>query len=414
VKQSRVCTSSFSMVPILVSLFLLASLPDAFAAEFSFHPSIAVSEEYTDNVFETRDNKRSDFITRLMPGIALTYNASLWDWDLRYAYDYRYYARNSRTGDDTHNLDVHGLTRVIKDLLYFDISDVYERVSLDVSRDRTREGLFIDQSDTNRFVASPYFQFRPKSNLTVRTGYRYRNIWYKDPTGIDRRQHIGFAEATYEYTPRLSYTASYTYTDENSINPNYRHAPYVGFRYEYKDRSFILAQAGYTWFKTRDHGDYDYPYWNVGITHAMGTYTISLASVVLYPEDPESTVTRETDYTLNLTKDFARGNVGLTVSYAKFSGDVTDVENRYAAGVTARYDLGVRLVASLTTGVEKYDHMASNTYTRRIYVNPSLTYRLPKEISLTLSYLYADYYSPLLYADNYSLNRVILEARKTF
>ncbi len=412
--QSRICTSFFRMVPILVSLFLLASSPDVFAGEFSFHPSIAVSEEYTDNVYETRDNKRYDFITRVMPGIALTYNAQLCDWDLRYVYEYRYYARNSRTDDNPQSLNLHGLTRVIKDLFFLDISDVYDRVSLDVSRDRTTEGLFIDQSDTNTFIASPYFQFRPGPNTTLRTGYRYRNVWYKDPTGIDRRQHIGFAEANYEYSSRLTYTASYTYTHENSINPNYRHAPYVGFRYEYKDRSFILAQAGYTWFKTKYHGDFDYPFWNVGITHTMGTYTVSLASVVLYPEDPESSVTRETDYTLNLTKDFGRGNVGLAVSYAKFAGDVTDVENRYAAGVTARYDLGARLVANLSAGVEKYDHIETNTYTRRIYVNPSLTYRLPKEISLILSYYYADYYSPLLYEDNYSLNRVILEARKTF
>lgn len=412
--QSRICSSNFRMVPFLVSLILLASYSDVFAGEFSFHPSIAISEEFTDNVFEERDNKKSDFVTRLLPGIAMTYNASLWDWNLNYAFDYRYYAKNSRSDDTTHNLNVSGLTRVIKDLLFLEVSDVYSRVSLDVSRDRTTEGLFVDQSDSNTFIASPYFSFRPGPKTTVRTGYRYRNVWYKEPEGIDRRQHIGFAEATYEYSPKLNLTASYTYTRENSIYPYNRHAPYVGFRYEYKDRSFVFAQGGYTWFSTKNRGDFNYPFWNGGITHTMGTYSVSLTTGVTYPEDPESTITRETDYALTLTKEFSRGNVGLTVSYADYSGDVVDIENRYLAGITARYEIGAKLVASLATSVEKYDHRGSNTYTRRIFINPALTYPLPKEIFLTLNYIYADFYSPRIYDDNYSVNRVILEARKTF
>jgi predicted porin len=414
VQQYKKNLSCFRFVSLLTSLVLLALFSFAHAGEFSFHPSITIAEEYTDNVFETRDNKRSDFITRLMPGIALTYNASLWDWDLRYAYDYRYYARNSRSGDDTHNLDVHGLTRLIKDLFFLDISDVYERTSLDVSRDRTMEGLFVDQSDRNVFIASPYFNFRPVPKTTVRTGYRYRNVWYKEPEGIDRQQHIGFAEATYEYSPKLNLTASYTYTHENSDYSFDRHTPYVGFRYEYKDRSFVFAQVGYTWINMKNRDDFDDPFWNCGITHTMGTYTLSLTTRVSYPEDPERSVTREEEYALTLAKEFSRGNVGLTVSYTDYSGDDVDTEKRYLAGLTARYEIGARLVAGLSAGVERYDDRASNSYTRRIYVNPTLSYPLPKEIFLTLSYLYADYYSPRIYEDNYTLNRVMLEARKTF
>jgi len=414
VKHYKRNLSCFRSVPLLAALIPLVLLSFAHAGEFSFHPSIAISEEFTDNVFETRDNKRSDFITRVLPGIALTYNAPLWDWNLNYAFDYRYYARNSRSDDTTHDLNVLGLTRVIKDLLFLEISDVYSRVSLDVSRDASREGLFVDQSDNNIFIVSPYFNFRPGPKTTLKTGYRYRNVWYKEPEGIDRRQHIGFAEAAYEYSPRLTYLANYTYTHEDSINPYNRHIPYAGFRYEYKDRSFILAQGGYTWFKTDNHGNYNYPYWNVGITHAMGTYTLSLTSLVQYPEDPESSVTRETDYALTLGKELSKGNVALTVSYAKYSGDVIEVENRYTAGINARYEIGARLMATLSAFAEKYDNRLYDSYTRRIYVSPGLTYQLPKEIFLTLSYIYDDYYSPHIYDDNYTVNRVMLEARKTF
>jgi len=413
-KQYRIRLPKYRFVPFLISHFMLLLPSFACAGEFSLTPSISVSEEYTDNVFETRDFKRSDFITRLIPGLAFRYNSAFWDWDVGYAFDYRFFAKNTRDDDYTHNVNARGLTRLISDALFLEVTDVYQRVSLNVARDYTEESLYGNQSDSNNFTASPYFNFRLGSNSTLRTGYRYINVWYKDPTGIDRRQHVGFAEATYEYSPRLSLSASYTYTHENSESSYDRHVPYVGFRYEYKDRSFLFAQAGYTWFNARGNNSSNYPYWNAGLTHAFGTYTVSLATGVQYPEDPLSGVTRETDYTLTITKELSRGNVALNIGYANFSGDAIDTENRYGGGITARYDLGSRLQATLAAYIERYDHRLSDTYTRRIFLNPSLSYPLPKDVVITLSYVFADYYSPLIYSDNYTVNRVILEMTKTF
>src|SRR6266567_5518108 len=45
------------------------------------NPSIAVSEEFTDNVFQSQANKKSDFITHLSPGLAFKYRTPFWDWD---------------------------------------------------------------------------------------------------------------------------------------------------------------------------------------------------------------------------------------------------------------------------------------------------------------------------------------------
>lgn len=406
--------SCIGLVSFLSALILISLFSFAHAGEFSFHPSIAISEEYTDNVFETRDDKKSDYITHLLPGISFNYTAALLELDLRYAYDYRYYAKGSRSDDSTHDLNFRGTSILIRDLFYLEVRDTYSRVSLDVSRDRTQEGIFVDQTDTNEIYASPYFDFRPGPKTTIRTGYRYRNVWYEEPEGIDRRQHIGFAETTYEYSPRLNLTSSYTFTHENSRDPFERHAPNIGFRYEYRDRSFIMAQGGYTWFSTKLHGDDNSPFWNANITHAMGTYIVSLTTGVSYPDDPQSGATRETHYGLAVTKELRRGSFECSLSYAKYTGNAIDVDRRYGAGVTLRYDLGARVAATLTATIEKYDHTDPNTYTRRIFVNPSLTYPLPKEVFLSLSYVYANYYSPLIYDDNYTLNRVILEARKTF
>jgi hypothetical protein len=386
----------------------------AIAAEFSIHPSIAVSEEYTDNVFESRAFKQTDFITRLQPGLALKYNAPFWDWDIAYNYDYRYYAKNSRTNDSTHNLLGTGHIKIIDEFLFLDVSDTYSRVSLNIARDATRDSLSANQSDSNTVTASPYFLFHPGPKTTVRTGYRYTNIWYKDPTGIDRSDHSGFVETTYAYSPRVNLTASYTYTREDSVNPFTRHAPYVGARYEYKDSSFVFGQAGYTWFNSKNGGTSNNPFWNAGITHTFGTYSVSLATGVQYPFDPLSGVTRETDYSFALNKLLNRGSIGVSLSYANFSGTNIDVENRYTAGFTSRYELTQKLIGTLAGSIEKYDHQLVNSYTRRIYLSTGLIYPLPRDISLALNYSFIDYYSPGIFADNYQVNRVILEARKTF
>ncbi len=413
-KKYKVLLSCSRIAIFLAALLLLLPLPAS--ATFLIHPSLAVSEEYIDNIFETKNNKKDDFVTRLMPGIALEYNAPIWDWNLSYFFDFRNYAKNNRDNEYTHNLNVHGLTRVIRDVFFWDVTENYSRVSLNVARDTTRDSLYANQSDSNTFTTSPYFNFTLGSKTTLRTGYRYVNVWYKEAEGIDRRDHMGFADLTYAYSPRLNFTASYLYTLENSRAPYNRHNSYVGFRYEYKERSFIFGQGGYTWFSSRGHGSLNSPFWNAGLTHVLGTYTFSLNTGVQYPVDPLSGVTKETDYGLSVIKEINRGSVELALSYAKYSGDNVDVDtdSRYGAGMTVRYALGARLQGMLMAGVERYNHRTTNTYTRRISVNPSLSYPLPYDITLSLNYMFIDYYSPLLADDNFTVNRVILEARKSF
>jgi predicted porin len=402
------------LLAFLCAVSCICSLSTVTAhADFAVSPSIGVSEEYNDNIFETPE-KKTDYITSLMPGLTLSYNAPFWDWDIAYNFAYRYYARKSHDDESNHNLALHGLTRLIDDFLFLDISDNYSRVSLNIARDRTQESQFVNQSDSNNFTASPYFRFHPLPKVLMRTGYRYMNVWYRDPSGIDRRDHVGFLETTYELSPKLSLTGNYTYTHENSIQGFNRHEPALGFRYEYKERSNIFGQGGYTWFSSKNGTSSNNPYWNAGITHSFDHISISLTTGVQYPVDPVSGVTRETDYSFAINKVLQRGNIGVNVSYAKYSGDNVDIESRYSGGVTVAYELLEHLNTTLSASIEKYDHRDVNSYTRRIYVSPGLSYMFPKEISLALNYFYIDSYSPDILSDRYDVNRITLELRKSF
>ena len=392
----------------------------AHASEFSLLPSITVSEEYNDNVFETTNDRISDYITTLMPGIALMYSAPFWDWDLNCHYDYRYYANNSRNGDNPYYLDIKGKLRLIDDFMFLDVNDTYDRVSLNIARDRTQESLFINQSDSNIFTASPYFLFHPAPKVTMKTGARYMNVWYKNPNGIDRRDYIGFANATYAFSPRLDLTADYTYTHEASIMPFDRQNPYIGFRYEYKDKSFFFGQAGYSWFSSKNGGSSNDPFWNAGITHTFDHFSVTLTSGVQFPVDPLSGTTRETDYSFAVNKELKRGTVGASVYYSDYKvinagPSSLSVSNKYGAAITASHELTTKLNGTISGSIERYNHtIAASSYTRRIYINPALTYTLPRDFTVALNYVFVDSYSPGVLNDTYQVNRVILELKKSF
>ena len=381
---------------------------------FALNPSLSLSEEYTDNVFETETAKRTDFITRIMPGLAFATRAPFWDWDVAYNFDYRYYAKNSRTDDTTHNLLGSGQIRLIENFFLIDLNDTYSRVSLNIGRDKTQESLFLNQSDSNNFSVSPFILLHPGSKITTKTGYRYINVWFKDPTGIDRRDHVGFMDATYALTPQLGLTANYVYTHENSVNSYDRHEPSAGFKYEYRDKSFFSGQGGYTWFRSLNGVATNNPFWNVELTHGFSLFSVTLATGIHYPVDPQSGVTRETDYSFALNKALQRGNVGINAAYAHFSGETVDIKNRLSGGFSAQYNLTTNLHGSLAFSVERYDHAASQSTTTRYYVNPNLTYLLPKDISLALNYTFVDSSSPSLQLDNFRVNRVMLEVKKSF
>lgn len=415
VKFNAIILPIFGGIACLLAVLHMLSVP-ARAGEFEFHPSLAVSEEFTDNVYESALDRRTDYITRVLPGLGLRYNAPLWDWDVSYLFDYRYYARDSREDDITHNLSAHGLTRIINDRFFLDISDIYRRVSLDINRDYTQESLSANQTDSNTFTVSPYFVFRPGSKVSVNTGYRYTNIWYRDPTAEDNREHTGFADATYRYTDKVSFSAGYSFTRHNSDEGYYRHTAYGGARYEYADRCFLFGQGGYTLFDFDDNRGTSNPYWSVGITHVLDPYTFTLSTSVSYPADPLENVTERTDISAGVTRNFLRGSIGLTLTYSELYDPLTDSrrERSYAGSLAGRYDITENLAGTLSFSAAKYERDVLSGNSWRFLVNPGLIYTFPREITLALNYYFIDSSSDSFSSDTYRVNRVVLEARKTF
>lgn len=386
-------------------------------AEFEVHPSLAVNQEYTDNVFETSANRVSDYITRALPGIVMSYKSPAFTGDLNYLFDYRHYAKNSRKDEITHTLGAKGYLIAIQNLAYLDVTDDYQRVSLDVARDVSQESLFLNQSDRNIVNASPYITLRPTDRTVLKAGYRFVDTRYFDSPAINKMDHIGFAELTHGLTERFSLTAGYTFTREQAkINDFNQHLAYGGFRYEYADKSFLFGQGGNVWTSYQNGQRLNSVFWNAGISHTMDTVTASVTTGKHYIEDPLRSIIQETFVTGVLEKRFDKGLVSLSPIYSEYVQAGSDSINTRKYGATARgqYSFTDDLSGSVSFGAEKYEQPQFGSYTRRFLVTSGLSYLIARQLTVSLFYNYADYYSPGIAADNRHVNRGMIEIKKVF
>ncbi|WP_243373840.1 TIGR03016 family PEP-CTERM system-associated outer membrane protein [Geotalea sp. SG265] len=421
----------------LLLLFCLSLIPVAGAhAAFEIHPSITVAQEYTDNVFENKNHKKSDYITRAMPGIQLRYEAPIGTLDGEYRYDYRYYLRQSRKNDDTHYANVNGHFALIDQLLFLDAADNYQRVSLDVSRDVTQESLFINQTDQNNFFVNPYFSFNLSPRTIARVGYRYTYIWYKQPDDlqqltlrevddISRKEHTGVGEIAYEFGRSAKVSGGYSFTRTNrSAGSSNQQDAYLGLEKKYgpDDASVISLRGGWTTINYQQGKRYNAPFWVAEIKHQIGNIVTTLNSRVYYGEDPLRAVTQETSYSGAVDLLLPKGLIGGMVSYARFTDTELDrlVTRRATAAVRGRYELMSRLTADLTVEGSRYDNnsfltggdtlSSSDSDTKRLLVGTAVVYSFGEGMKVSALYRYVNYFSGI----QGEVNRISLEFQKVF
>lgn len=405
-------------LPFSLSVAALALAGTAQAADYKFTPSITVNEEYTDNIAENKDRTLGDeFITRAIPGLAFTYTAPFWTWDVGYKYEYRFYAKGKRDNEDLHNLKARTRWTLIDEKAFLDISDEYSRVSLDQSRDRTQESLFSNQSDQNTVTVSPNFVLRPTAKLMLRPGASYKNIWYKDPTAYDRNIYSGYLNSDYEITDKFSFVSSYIFalTDAQG-NISRTHDLQAGVKYEYAEKSFISIQGGNSWYMS-SRQDSSNPVWTVAINYAGDRYNLKASTSEKYSNDPSSNkLSLNTNYEVGFDWTFNKGKIGLTSAVVRLEEmpDNNLLSISYNNSASLNYELFTDWDATLSYAYNYIDIMQSNTYTTIQTINAGINYAYSRDLRLSLKYRNLHMYSPGFEVDNKDINNAIFEVSKTF
>ncbi|MFA7061403.1 MAG: TIGR03016 family PEP-CTERM system-associated outer membrane protein, partial [Pedobacter sp.] len=265
ISQANIIRLSFCAAAMCALLLVSARSQ---GADLNIKPSIALSEEVTDNIRETPGNKRTEYITHISPGFTSIYMGPYWNWDATYTFNYLNYARKSNANGYTHLASLKGNISVVENFLYLDVSDTYQRVSTDVARDAaTQSSSFLNQTDQNIATVSPYLFWRLGEKSTLKTGYRYTDTRYWG-VGIEKQEHSAFADFSRELTSRLSLSAGYSFTLSESLVEQYNtHNVYGGFNYQYADKSSIHATIGNNWQKFSSGKNTTFYSWNIGIVH---------------------------------------------------------------------------------------------------------------------------------------------------
>lgn len=408
------------IVVVFLSIGPVIGTPrQACAAEMEFKPSLGVSEEINDNIYETASSKRAEYITRVQPGATLHYLTSFWSWDTAYTFDYRKYARHSRDDEYNHNANVQGKIALVDNFFYLDLSDTYQRVTLDVTRDvTTQSSLFISQTDQNIATLSPYLQWKLGEKSTLKTGYRYTDIRYWDSAGIDKLDHGAFADFSYELTPKLSLTTGYAFTRSKTATIRFdKHDVYGGFKYQYADKSFLFGKIGNSWQNFKNYNNVSYLFWDAGITHDFEIVTATLETIVQNTEDPLAVSTKETSYSLKLDKTQQRGAFGVSSTYSEYVNTQTETRNQRKLSFSGywRHEVSQGLTGSLSATAERFYQDVSAGYPYHFIGSSGLSYAFNHDITLSLTYSYeTNRYNIDSSAGGRDINRGIVEVKKIF
>ncbi|HXY54424.1 MAG TPA: TIGR03016 family PEP-CTERM system-associated outer membrane protein [Nitrospirota bacterium] len=403
---------------------------DAVSADIKALPSIAVSEEYNDNVFLTRYNKVDDYITSVIPAFTLDYKTPLWTWHLDLAYDFRYYAKRSETGDSTILANLNNHTELVKNLFFIDILDTFTRASLDTARDWTTESTFVNVTRENIFTFNPYLVMRSESRYTPILGYKYVNTWYKDPTAIGTVDNIGYAEMITDLSSKVTFTTGVRFTQDTNDVQNYdQTVVYAGPKYTYAQNSFVyllIGESFLNWTSGVPTGIFTYQccyttnhvIWDTGITHRYSTVTVAYQMKSDYIHDPTRVLRREDLYVGTVSKTDPRTTYQVSVGYYEYRNAQTNHLENTTYGLTGflTHVLSPTLTFHIVESIERLEDYTVSPYTviSLWHTGVSFDRIIRPDLTLNLEYEFTNSYCPENYSDNYINNRFIVGLSKRF
>jgi uncharacterized protein (PEP-CTERM system associated) len=164
-------------------------------------PSLRLAETYTDNVFLSPDgSQQSDWVTQIIPGIAVTGNAPRLRLDAFYAPEIVYHAQTEREDKIFHRGNAVGTLELADELLYLEAGarvDQYD-VSLQGSLTTSNVNITGNRATAATAYASPYLRHSFGSAARAEARLTY-STWQSDedqptlPDNTARRVHLRLA-----------------------------------------------------------------------------------------------------------------------------------------------------------------------------------------------------------------------------
>jgi hypothetical protein len=208
--------------------------PQAQRGPVTLTPSIALSEEYNDNLLLDNANRRWDLITAASPAITLYVTRPTYRLSAGYTFTAEYYERDTRLNNAFNHQSflftgsaepTRGLTLTASDAFALD---------RDTNRTATTLGFASGRQDswTNTFTPGLTWQMTPQTSLTL-TATHTMLRFSGGGGGFDSDTYAFQSTLGHALTPRLSGLLGYgfTYLDFQGGETSRTHTPTVGASY---------------------------------------------------------------------------------------------------------------------------------------------------------------------------------------
>jgi hypothetical protein len=199
----------------------------------SLTPSIAVSEEYNDNIFSNNQDRQWDFITSFSPALTLYVNRPSYALSAGYSFSADLYARESRFNEAfaRQNFVATGLYRLTPGLtLTASDTSALNNNSNQVASQGFSSGR--QKSWSNNLTPGMNWQMTRTDSLSL--GAAYDVLRFEGSgAGVDSDTYAFQGNLTHTFTPRFSGTLNYgfTYLKPQGEQDSTTHTPTVGFSY---------------------------------------------------------------------------------------------------------------------------------------------------------------------------------------
>ena len=208
---------------LLILAILCFMTPEAFSLQYTFHPRVSASQEYTDNVFLSSDNEKDDYIT--IASVGFTAAAFGKTGGLEVSYDPAYTKYYDFDENDTwrHDAKLHGWSDLGK-RTRFDVWDAFLRTEDPLEEEdilAIRDGDVIQEGDTTiRQSRRTYYRNTARARLNHQfgkddsfyIGFLYGLLRNNDSQEEDNDQYKPSAGLNYWFGPKFGIQTNATYT----------------------------------------------------------------------------------------------------------------------------------------------------------------------------------------------------------
>jgi hypothetical protein len=236
---------------------------NAFSIQYTFHPRISGTQEYTDNVFLSDDNEKDDWITTVSAGFTAAAIGKTGQLEVSYDPAYSFYQDFDENDGWSHDARLKGFSNLTK-RTRFDISNNFLRTQDPLEEEdilALRDKAVVQEGDTTiRQGRRTYYRNTARTRLSyqfgkddsIYAGFLYGLLRNNDSQEEDNDRYEPSAGLNYWFGPKFGFESIATYTrgkfdrDNDFVGDGtddfYNYAGSARFIFRTKTRFSIFAQ----------------------------------------------------------------------------------------------------------------------------------------------------------------------------